>query len=79
VTGSALNEPSGPTAWKTIPSWFIFGSLDKTIPEAAHKFMAERAKAKQTVDVDGASHLVMISHAEEVADLIDKAAASSTP
>lgn len=79
VTGSALNEPSGPTAWKTIPSWFIFGSLDKTIPEAAHKFMAERAKAKQTVDVDGASHLVMISHAEEVADLIDKAASSSTP
>jgi pimeloyl-ACP methyl ester carboxylesterase len=49
---------------------------DKNIPEAAHTFMAQRAKAKETVDVKGASHVVMVSHPEAVAALIKKAAAS---
>ncbi len=30
VTESALNEPSGPAAWKRFPSWFIFGSLERS-------------------------------------------------
>jgi pimeloyl-ACP methyl ester carboxylesterase len=74
VTELALNESSGPAAWKTIPSWFIFGSLDKNIPEAAHKFMAQRANAKQTIDLKGASHVVMVSHPSAVTALIKKAA-----
>jgi pimeloyl-ACP methyl ester carboxylesterase len=79
ITDAALNELSGPPAWKTIPSWFIFGSLDKNIPEAAHKFMAQRANAKMVVEVKGASHVVMISHPDEVAAIIRKAAESVTP
>lgn len=79
ITDAALNELSGPPAWKTIPSWFIFGSLDKNIPEAAHKFMAQRANAKMVVEVQGASHVVMISHPDEVAAIIRKAAESVTP
>jgi pimeloyl-ACP methyl ester carboxylesterase len=47
ITGSALNEPSGDAAWKTLPSWFLFGSLDRNIPAAAQRFMAERAQAQQ--------------------------------
>jgi pimeloyl-ACP methyl ester carboxylesterase len=43
VRDVALNEASGPPAWKSIPSWFVFGELDKNIPVAAHRFMAERA------------------------------------
>jgi pimeloyl-ACP methyl ester carboxylesterase len=74
VTESALHEPSGPAAWKTIPSWFVFGSSDKNITEAAHSFMAQRAHAKETVDIKGASHVVMISHPDEVAQLIEHAA-----
>ncbi|MEJ0091736.1 MAG: DUF6130 family protein [Limisphaerales bacterium] len=76
VTESALHESSGPAAWKTIPSWFIFGSLDKNIMESAHLFMARRADAKEIVDVKGASHVVMISHPDEVAQLIEHAAQS---
>ena len=76
VTEAALNEPAATATWKTVPSWFIFGSEDKNIPEAAHTFMAQRAKAKETVDVKGASHVVMVSHPEAVAALIEKAAAS---
>jgi pimeloyl-ACP methyl ester carboxylesterase len=79
VTELALNEASGPAAWKTIPSWFIFGSLDKNIPEAAHKFMAQRANAKATVEIKGASHVVMISHPDAVAALIKQAAESVSP
>lgn len=31
-TGTALNEPSGEPAWKTIPSWALVGSNDRIIP-----------------------------------------------
>ena len=40
----AQNEASGSPAWKSIPSWFVFGELDKNIPLEAHRFMAERAR-----------------------------------
>jgi pimeloyl-ACP methyl ester carboxylesterase len=74
VTEAALHEASGPPAWKAIPSWFIYGELDKNIPPAAHEFMAKRAGAKEIVQVKTASHVVMISHPDDVAQLIDRAA-----
>jgi len=75
ITESALNEVSEAAAWKTIPSWFIYGSLDKNIPAAANAFMAERAHSRKTVEVKGASHVVMVSHPDAVAALIEEAAA----
>ena len=74
VTDFALNEASGEPAWKTIPSWFIYGSLDLNIPPAAMAFMAKRAEAWETVVIAGASHVAMVSHPDEVANLIVKAA-----
>lgn len=76
ATGTALNEASAAAAWKTIASWFIFGELDKNIPAAAHAFMAERARARDTFMVKGASHVVMISHPDAVAKMIVDAATS---
>jgi pimeloyl-ACP methyl ester carboxylesterase len=73
ITEAALNEASGAPAWKTIPSWFFFGSLDKNIPRAAHAFMAQRAGSKKTVEIKGASHVVMISHPEPLVKLIEEA------
>ncbi len=70
----ALSEGSGEPAWKTIPSWFVFGELDKNIPAAAHHFMAKRAKARETVEVKGASHALSVSYADTVADVILRAA-----
>jgi pimeloyl-ACP methyl ester carboxylesterase len=70
----ALNEASGPPAWRSIPSWFVFGELDKNIPVAAHRFMAERAGAREVVEIQGASHAVGVSHPDEVADVILRAA-----
>ncbi|MHC8407437.1 alpha/beta fold hydrolase [Pseudomonas sp. TMB3-21] len=74
VTVAALNEASTEPAWKTIPSWFVYGDADKNIPAQAQAFMAERAHAKQTVVVKGASHVVMVSNPKVVASLIEKAA-----
>jgi len=65
----AQNEGAGPPAWKSIPSWFVFGELDKNIPVAAHRIMAERAGAREVVEIEGASHVVGVSHPEEVGDM----------
>jgi hypothetical protein len=73
VSTSRAGLAATQAAWKTIPSWFIFGSLDKNITDAAHEFMAQRANAKATVDVKGASHVVMVSHPDAVTALIEKA------
>lgn len=76
VTEAALNEPSQFAAWKRIPSWFIYGSDDRNIPAASNAFMAERAHARKTVAVKGASHVVMVSHPDAVAALIEEAASN---
>jgi len=74
ITVAALNEAAKDPAWKTIPSWFVYGDKDKNIPPQAMAFMAERAHSKQTVVVKGASHVVMVSNPKVVANLIEKAA-----
>lgn len=74
ITVAALNEAATDPAWKTIPSWFVYGDKDKNIPPQAMAFMAERAHSKQTVVVKGASHVVMVSNPKVVANLIEKAA-----
>jgi pimeloyl-ACP methyl ester carboxylesterase len=78
ITFSAGIEPSGPPAWKTIPSWYRVGTLDKVIPPYLQTFMAERAHA-QIVRVK-APHPAMISNPQDVTKLIERAArAVATP
>ncbi|MBR7197806.1 alpha/beta hydrolase [Pseudomonas sp. 14A] len=76
VTVAALNEAATEPAWKTVPSYFVYGDQDKNIPAQALAFMAERAHSKQTVVVKGASHVVMVSNPKAVASLIETAAAA---
>ncbi len=79
VTDAALNEGSGAPAWKNIPSWFVYGTLDKNIPAQLHAFMAKRAGSKRTEAVQGASHVVMISHPDAVVKMIEAAANAERP
>jgi len=51
----------------------VFGELDKNIPAALHRFMAERAGAREIVEIEGASHALSVSRPEEVADIILRA------
>jgi pimeloyl-ACP methyl ester carboxylesterase len=77
VTEAALSEPSGDDPlWKQVPSWFIFGAEDRNIPVGAHQIMAERASARGTLEIPGASHVVGVSHADETAEMILEAARS---
>jgi pimeloyl-ACP methyl ester carboxylesterase len=75
IPSETLAEGAGSGAWKTLPSWFIWGSDDKNIPAALHAFMAKRAGAKEAIEVKGASHVVMLSHPQEVTAIIERAAA----
>jgi pimeloyl-ACP methyl ester carboxylesterase len=78
VTAAALAEPSGEDPlWRRVPSWFLFGELDRNIPAGAHHVMAERAGARSTVEVAGASHVVGISHPSDTLQIILEAAATS--
>jgi pimeloyl-ACP methyl ester carboxylesterase len=72
---ATLQQPSGPAAWETIPSSFIIGTADNTIPPELHRFMAERAGGEVT-EIDGASHVVMMSQPQAVADVILAAVAA---
>jgi pimeloyl-ACP methyl ester carboxylesterase len=68
IDAGALQEPSGPPAWATIPSWYMVATDDHAIPPATERFMATRAGAT-TVEVES-SHAAMISRPEAVTDLI---------
>ena len=68
-------QPAETPAWKTLPSWFVFGTGDKNIPVEGLRFMAERAGSLKTVEIPDASHSVMVSNPEVVADLIVEALA----
>ena len=74
VTDVALGEAATNAGWKDIPSWSIYGSADKNIPPEVMKWMASRANSKETVVVKGASHVVMVSHPDRVAKVIEDAA-----
>ncbi|MGL3820153.1 alpha/beta fold hydrolase [Sphingopyxis sp. R3-92] len=76
VTLEALSELSRYAAWKSLPSYVIYGSGDRNIPAAAMRFMAERAHSRKTVAVENGSHALMVSHPAEVAALIEDAATS---
>lgn len=75
VTLAALEEVSGEPAWRTVPTYMIYGSEDRNIPPRVMAFMAERARARRTVVVQGASHALMMSQPARVAEIIEEAAA----
>ena len=60
-------------AWKLKPSWYMVAQDDKTINPDLERMYAERAHSHK-VEAEGASHAVYISHAKEVAALIEEAA-----
>jgi pimeloyl-ACP methyl ester carboxylesterase len=72
VAQDALAEKSATPNWRSLPSWYLVGTADQAIPVAAQRFMAKRAKAT-TVEVR-ASHVSYLSHPNEVAALIVRAA-----
>ena len=75
VTREAVSAPSGERPlWRELPSWFVIGGEDRSISAELQHFMADRAGARGTVEIPGASHAVALSQPEATADLILEAA-----
>jgi pimeloyl-ACP methyl ester carboxylesterase len=62
-------------AWRSKPSWYAVSKLDQTISPDLERFLATRMKAT-TVELE-AGHLSLVSHPQEIADLILSAAGRS--
>jgi pimeloyl-ACP methyl ester carboxylesterase len=74
ITLGANTTPSGPPAWKTLPSWTVVGTEDRVIPPATQRHMAERAGA--TITEVAGSHVSMVSHPQATVDAILAAVAA---
>jgi len=72
LAASSLQDVMGVPAWKSHPCWYLVASDDQAIPPDAERQFAKRMDAT-TVEVP-ASHVVMVSHPDEVARLIETAA-----
>jgi pimeloyl-ACP methyl ester carboxylesterase len=69
---SALGEVMGVPAWKSLPTWFLIADGDQAIPPDAQRVFAPRMGAT-TVEVP-TNHVAMVSHPDEVLQLIRTAA-----
>ena len=72
---SILGEPSGPPAWKQLPTWYQVSESDRIIPPDAQGQFAQRMNAT-TISVNS-SHASPVSHPDEITGLILDAAGST--
>jgi pimeloyl-ACP methyl ester carboxylesterase len=69
LAGVALTEAAPTPAWRNRPVWAVLPTADGAIDPGLHRFSYERMGA-QITEVEGASHVVMISHPKEVAEVV---------
>ena len=72
LASSAFTDVMGEPAWKSLPSWYLVAQNDEALPPDAERMFASRMGAT-TVEVPS-SHVAMVSHPQEVTDLVEKAA-----
>lgn len=73
LAGVALSEAAPTPAWRSRPVWAVLPTADRCIDPGVHHFSYQRMGA-QITEVEGASHVVMISHPKEVAAVVMTAA-----
>jgi len=69
LAGVALTETAPTPAWRSRPAWAVLPTADRCIDPGVHRFSYERMGA-QITEIEGASHVVMISHPKEVAEVV---------
>ncbi|HEY4024369.1 MAG TPA: alpha/beta hydrolase [Pseudonocardiaceae bacterium] len=75
IDPAALDETlPGEPSWRTVASWALISTRDRSLPPEILRFMAERA-GSHIVEVDS-SHAVPLAHPEAVTDVILAAAHS---
>jgi pimeloyl-ACP methyl ester carboxylesterase len=76
ASAAQFSDPSGPPAWKTIPSWALLGTQDHVIPPALQQEMYQRAGAH--ISRVKAGHLSLISRPGAVVRVILSAVEATT-
>ena len=74
LASSAFTDVMSTPAWRSLPSWYLISQNDEALPPDAQRQLAARMGAV-TVEIPS-SHVAMVSHPQEVADLIETAAAA---
>jgi hypothetical protein len=75
TAGAAFGTPITTPAWRNKPSWFVIASGDRVISPRLEQAEARKMNAKSITI--SSSHVVLVSHAVEVADFIERAALES--
>ena len=75
MAGDALKAKATVAAWKEKPSYAVIPMQDRMINPDLERFMARRAKS-QVIELPG-SHAIFLSHARDVAALIEEAATAA--
>src|SRR5690349_12229824 len=70
--GWLFGDVMGVPSWKTLPSWYLVAAGDEALPPDAERMFAARMGAT-TVEIPS-SHVPMVSHPGDVAQLIETAA-----
>jgi pimeloyl-ACP methyl ester carboxylesterase len=65
---SLFVEKSGPPAWKQLPTWFEVSEGDHIIPPDVQRNFAKRMNAT-TISLNS-SHASLVTHPDEIAELI---------
>jgi pimeloyl-ACP methyl ester carboxylesterase len=72
LAASAFGDVMGVPAWKSRPAWYLVAGNDEAIPPPAERQFAARMGAT-TVEIPS-SHVAMVSHPDDVTQLIEAAA-----
>jgi pimeloyl-ACP methyl ester carboxylesterase len=76
VSESLFREKTTVAAWRSKPSWYAVSRQDRTTSPQLQRFLADRMQAR-TVEIDS-GHLSLITHPDEVTELILSAARAAS-
>lgn len=77
VSEALFRQETRAAAWRSTPSWYAVSRQDRTISPDLQRFFAQRMRAT-TIEID-AGHLSLITHPDEVTQLILDAAEAVRP
>jgi len=75
LQGAVFSTPITTAAWRSKPSWFVIASNDRAIAPEQEAYTARRMNAKMVTLPS--SHVAMLSHPQQVAEVVIEAAASA--
>ena len=72
ISATLFASKTAQAAWKSKPTWYAVSTQDRTTSPELERFLANRMKAT-TIELKS-SHVSLLSHPQEIADLILTAA-----